>query len=180
MGPAKLYRTSQDGAVEYWESWVEDGGRAVVHWGRLGERGEVRSFDGDEFAAYLAPKVRALHAEGYRDVPEEEQAFLLVAWPPDALPYESDDVEVLWDRVELLVDEELGWTGLGRCTGVDFSSELVAMAVAVDAGLAVGVLAAALSAAADLPAGAVIAVRSADGRDVIRWPAERAGEELGP
>jgi len=56
------------------------------------------------------------------------------------------------------------------------------MAIAVDADMAVEVLGAALSAStssSELPAGAVIAVRSPEGDDVVRWPAERAGDELG-
>ena len=174
--PAKLYRQTDDG-VDYWESWVEDGGRAVVHWGRLGERGEVRKFDTtEEFTAYLAPKTMELHAGGFRNIPEEEHAFLLVMIPADAVPYATEDVEALWDRLEHWVNEELGWTGLGHCTGVDYSSEMVAMAEAVDPRLAVKVFGEAF-ASSGLPEGTLIAVRE-DDVDVVRWPPERDGEDL--
>jgi hypothetical protein len=144
VAEGRLYREAGEG-VEYWESWVNDDGTAVVHYGRLGERGQVEEFsDPDAFADYLGPRVRELHAEGFRNVPEDEHATVMLQWPRSAVPDDVDGTEELWDRVEELVNEELGWTGLGRCTGIDLSSELTAMAEAVDARLAVKVLASAL------------------------------------
>jgi hypothetical protein len=176
MTPAKQYRRTEDG-VEYWESWVEEDGPAVVHWGRLGERGEVRRFeDRAEFSDYVRTKTFELHAAGFRAIDEEDHATVLVMIPPESLPYEAADVEALWARLESWVDEELGWTGLGRCTGVDLSSEMVALAIAVDARLAVEVLGAALP-ASGLPEETVIAVRE-DEVDVVRWPPARDGEDV--
>jgi hypothetical protein len=175
--PAKLYRRSGD-RVEYWESWVEEGGDAVIHHGVLGERGTVERFaDRGEYVERVAATVRELHAEGFANIPEEEHAELLVQIPPEAIP-DPDAVEPLWDRLELWVDETLGWTGLGHCTGVDYSSEMTAMALAVDADLAVRVLADSFP-ESGLPDATIVGVREEDG-DVVRWPPERAGEPVPP
>lgn len=176
MAPAKLYRRTDDG-LEYWESWVDDGGRAVVHSGRVGERGEVEELDQAEFTAYVARKTPELYAAGFRAIPDEEHAIVSVQWPRSALPEDTGALDELWDKIELWVNEELGWTGLGRCTGVDLSTELVALAEAVDADLAVKVLADSL-AGGELPGGAVITVRDDDEHDVVRWPPERDGEDV--
>ena len=176
MGAAKLYRDTAEG-VEYWESWVHDG-KAVVHYGKLGERGTMEEFSSlSEFADYLGPKSDELHAAGYRNVPEEEHEIVLAQWPRDVVPRDIDEMEALWDRIERWVNEELGWTGLGRCVGVDLSTELVAIAEVVDVDLAVKVLATALM-QSDLPTRGIIAVRIDDERDEIRWPPERAGEDV--
>ena len=179
MGMTKLYRRTADG-LEYWEHWTNDG-VTTVHTGRVGERGDVERFeDKDAFAAFFARTMPELLQSGFRGIPEDEHASILVQWPPDTVPEALDEIEALWDNVEHLVNEELGWTGLGHCSGVDYSSELTAMAEAVDADLAVKVLADAL-AHSDLPGGALIAVRVSDDdneRDEIRWPPDRHGEEL--
>ena len=175
MTPAKLYRTTDDG-MEFWESWMDDG-VATVNTGRVGERGEVLTFDRAGFAAYVGQKAHELFAAGFRPIEPEDHEIVLVQWPRNLLPTDLTEMDALWDKVELWVNEELGWTGLGRCTGVDLSTELVAIAEAVDANLAVKVLAASLV-QSDLPPGGVIAVRIDDERDEIRWPPEREGEDV--
>lgn len=37
----KLYRTT-DGVTEYWEAWEDTRTKVIVHWGKLGEKGESR------------------------------------------------------------------------------------------------------------------------------------------
>jgi len=175
--PTKLYRRTGDG-MEYWEHWTDDGGTTLVHSGKVGERGEVERFDDrDAFVAHLAEKTHELYREGFRNIPEDEHETVLVVWPRDGLPADTGELDALWEKIERWVNEELGWTGLGHCTGVDLSTELVAMGAVVDADLAVKVLAAALV-QSDLPAGGVIAVRTGGERDEVRWPPERAGEDV--
>ena len=104
--------------------------------------------------------------------------LVLVQLPPEALPYESADVEALWDRLESWVDETLG----DACanTAVDFSSEMTAMTDVEDASAAVRALIEALP-SSGLPSPVRIAVREGedeDERDVIHWPADEAGDEL--
>lgn len=173
----KLYRATADG-MEYWENWTRDG-TTTVHWGRVGERGEVRRFGPAEFSEYLAEKVPGLYRAGFREIPQEDHVLLLVVVPAEGVPESVEATEALWDRLESWLNNELGWTGLGACGGVDLSNEMVAMADVVDADLAVKVLSESIG-GADLPADTVIAVREGgveDGDDVIRWPPERAGEE---
>ena len=171
MGITKLYRRTGDG-LEYWENWTR-GDVTVVHWGRVGERGEKLELGPVEFAQDMGKKIHELH--DFHEIPEDEHALLLVVVPVEEVPRDLDELEALWDRLEGWLNEELGWTGLGHCDGVDKSNEMVAMGLVVDADLAVSVLAGS-AVARELPPGTVIAVRE-DGRDVVRWPPERAGEE---
>jgi hypothetical protein len=183
----KLYR-SDSGVVEYWETWpVEERPRtAVLHEGRLGEPGasdEVAC--GDDFAAWAARQADQKQQAGFRPLSDEEHDVLLIKWSAAVLP-DPHAIEPVWDELELLVNEALGWSGLGRCLGMDYSGpsadkadwEMTAMALAVDAATAIPVLVRALS-EAGRAAGAVIAVRD-DERDVIQWPADNAGSDLDP
>jgi hypothetical protein len=168
----KLYRSDSD-MVEYWETWpVEERPRtAVLHEGRLGEPG--------------ASKADEKQKAGFRPLSDEEHDFLLIKWSAAVLP-DPRAIEPAWDELELLVNDALGWSGLGRCLGMDYSGpsanqadwEMTAMALAVDAATAIPVLVRALS-DAGRAAGAVIAVRD-DERDVIQWPADKAGSDLDP
>jgi hypothetical protein len=183
----KLYR-SDSGIVEYWETWpVEERPRAaVLHEGRLGEPGtSVEVACGDDFAAWAARQAEEKQQSGFRPLSDEEHDFLLIKWSAAVLP-DPRAIEPVWDELELLVNDALGWSGLGRCLGMDYSGpsadqadwEMTAMALAVDAATAIPVLVRALS-EAGRAAGAVIAVRD-DERDVIQWPADKAGSALDP
>jgi hypothetical protein len=104
--------------------------------------------------------------------------LVLVQIPPEALPYEHDDVMAVWDRLEGWVNETLG----DACsnTGVDFSSEMTAMTDVEDPSAAVRALVEALP-SSGLPSPVRIAVREGDDaseRDVIKWPGEEAGGDL--
>ena len=88
------------------------------------------------------------------------------------------ELDELWTRFERWTQQTLDTSGLGRCLGLDLSSELTSIAEVRDPSRAVDVLVAGLR-GAGLPEGAVIAVRE-DGNDVIKWPPERAGEDLDP
>ena len=183
----KLYR-SDSGTVDYWETWPveERPGTAVVHEGRLGEPGTSEEVTcGDDFAAWAARQADDKQQAGFRPLSDEEHDVLLIKWSAAVLP-DPRAIDPLWDELERLVNEALGWSGLGRCLGMDYSGpsadqadwELTAMALAVDAATAIPVLVRALS-ETGRAAGAVIAVRD-DARDVIRWPAANAGSDLDP
>jgi hypothetical protein len=67
--------------------------------------------------------------------------------------------------VNRLLNEELGWLGLGPCVKVDYSSELTFTAIAVDESLGIAAVCEALGRAGHLD-GAVIAVE----RFRSEWP----------
>ena len=104
--------------------------------------------------------------------------IVLVQLPPAALPPDPAELDKLWTYFERWTRETLDASDLGQCLGLDLASELTSIAEVRDPDRAVDVLAAGLG-GSRLPDGVVIAVRE-DGNDVIKWPAERAGEDLDP
>lgn len=119
----KLYK--RDGDVwSYYEVWIDDADIVTVHEGRCGESGTAETFAQSDRASGLA-YVKAKVAEGrkreFRPVPESRQPTLVV----DLLVTE-DDPDALLDRrhaLEGLLDQELGWLGLGHCDGGDIGAE---------------------------------------------------------
>jgi hypothetical protein len=101
---------------------------------------------------------------------------ILVQFPPESMPWDTDDLVELWGRLESWVNETLAAGDLGRSINIDFSSELTAWADVKDADRAVERLVAALD-GSGLPPGAVIAEQQSDEYHV-RYPPERAGQLL--
>lgn len=106
----------------YWEVW-QDEKRLVIHYGAVGEKGEVEEKKlsllqkGEKQMAALAKeKVK----EGFRYLDEEKLYQLVVQYPYD----EKHMEEALEDRyhIEDIFNDCLGWTGNGACDGGDIGS----------------------------------------------------------
>lgn len=173
----------RDDAVDVWESWVEDDGSVVVCTGVVGGPSTVERREGsDASREWRARRFVELYGEGFRpeqtetDDADEDRGTVLVQLPPSAIPEDEEEIQDLWDRLETWVDHTLSQAGLGRCTGVDFSSEMTAIGDTHDGRASVDALVAALS-EVSLRVPPLIAVRTGDG-DKISWPPEQAGQEL--
>jgi hypothetical protein len=59
---------------------------------------------------------------GFKQMEEVNQSTLIVQYPPDHFE-DMDHVLRVWDVVPRVLNDELGWAGLGRCVNVDYSSE---------------------------------------------------------
>jgi hypothetical protein len=172
----KLYRLEGRPRL-YWEAWEEDGS-LVIHRGPLGERGSVARVaapNGDTVSEVLDREMQRAIADGYVPVRDEEHLRVMVQYPPErfAAPQE---VEATWDRVERTINESLGWTGLGRCQLVDFSSELTFIALVLDQQLAVQAIREGLQRGGQLD-GSALAVEREEGFQVV-WPPQWAGEMI--
>lgn len=102
-------------------------------------------------------------------------ADVYVQIPPEALPYDTDDVDELWTKLETWVQETLEPVGVGKVT-IDLASELTAVAEVADAEQAVAVLSDRIG-SSGMPQCAVIAVRR-EPTVTVQWPPERRGERL--
>jgi hypothetical protein len=139
----KLYRKSPT-SLEYWEAWESDG-TTVVHWGRVGERGETvelaaspsRSWLKKFWQRCIAATVRGpasleglprevlkeqrrRQQQGFVEIPIEEHATLLIEYRVDGMG-SAEDLDKR-HRLEDLLNELLGWTGLGICDGGSIGS----------------------------------------------------------
>lgn len=115
----KLYMSSE-APTRYWETWESDG-VITVHAGVLGQVGEVSRIPRSKAAARVVENQAArLRAQGYAEI-ENEALFTLSIQYRLAGWGSSEDLNKR-HRVEELMDECLGWTGLGHCDGGDIGS----------------------------------------------------------
>ncbi len=118
----KLYRLNGANR-DYWETWEQDSGTHVVHWGRLGTRGESRAVTStsmQQAEAVLQREVDELVSQGYAPVDPDDHAVLLVEHAVDGMGNAADLDKR--HRLEDRLSETLGWTGLGACDGGSIGS----------------------------------------------------------
>jgi len=118
----KLYRLS-DGKKEYWETWKDDQGSHIVHWGELGTRGESRNVRSTLFTnaeKTIQKEVDRLVKTGFRPLDLNAHQVLLVEYSVDGMGTIDDLTKR--QRLEDRMNETLGWTGLGMCDGGSMGS----------------------------------------------------------
>ncbi len=118
----KLYRFS-DTKKEYWETWKEDKGTHLVHWGELGTRGEFRTVKTQgtlKAKDVVEAEAQAMQAQGFAEIDEDARFRLIVEYAIDGMGT-TDDVDMR-HKLEDRLNETLGWTGLGHCDGGSIGS----------------------------------------------------------
>lgn len=118
----KLYRLSND-IMEYWETWEESQGKHRVHWGQLGTVGDskiVASTFLRKAETVIQKEIDELVAQGFRPIPLEDHAVLMIEYKIDGMGSE-EDLSKRHDLEERM-NEMLGWTGLGACDGGSIGS----------------------------------------------------------
>jgi hypothetical protein len=118
----KLYRLTPDSA-EYWETWEQEHGEHIVHWGVLGTRGTdktIRSSFLRKTTNIIQKEIDRLVADGFAPISPEEHAVLMIEYAVEGMGSPAD----LDKRHELeaRMNELLGWTGLGICDGGSIGS----------------------------------------------------------
>lgn len=118
----KLYKV-KDNQLYYWETWNKDEKTAIVHWGKVGERGEDKEVKGNFFSNFkkkvlkeIAEKVK----EGYAEFDKDKISFLEIEYIIDGFGTEQDLEKR--HKLEAKMDEVLGWTGLGHTDGGSIGS----------------------------------------------------------
>jgi len=117
----KLYRKSDSG-IDYWETWEHEGVH-TIHWGRVGEKGqskELRNTLLRSASKTVAAEEKKMAALGYREVPMEEHAVLLIEYPVAGFGNKADIDKR--HKLEDRMNETLGWTGLGHSDGGSIGS----------------------------------------------------------
>jgi hypothetical protein len=110
----KLYRINA-GKLHYWETWEKGRGTAVVHWGVAGERGEwidVVSDAAGRCGAKIKAMIRERRAEGFAEIDMDDHRRLIIQYA-DGVPEVDDSGDA--HPLANLLNEALGWTGLGNC-----------------------------------------------------------------
>ncbi len=113
----KLYKLSNE-IKEYWETWDNGNGSHTVHWGELGTIGNSKTVKSAWFKkaeTIIQKEIDALVAQGFHPIDEEDHTPLLIEYKVEEMG-NSKDVEKR-HRLENLMNETLGWTGLGACDG---------------------------------------------------------------
>ncbi|MBF4463641.1 WGR domain-containing protein [Flavobacterium sp. LC2016-12] len=118
----KLYKV-KDNQLYYWETWNKDEKTAIVHWGKVGERGEDKEVTGNFFSNFkkkvlkeIAEKVK----EGYAEFDKGRISYLEIEYIIDGFGTEHDLEKR--HKLEAKMDEILGWTGLGHTDGGSIGS----------------------------------------------------------
>ena len=118
----KLYKLN-DNKLHYWETWEKDDKTATVHWGIVGERGQVKDIKGGLFSNFrktVQKEIDEKLKEGYAEFNEEDKAFLEVEYKIDGFGTEEELDKR--HRLEEHLNELLGWTGLGEVDGGSIGS----------------------------------------------------------
>jgi hypothetical protein len=153
----------------YWEAW-HDAGKVTSHWGSLGERGETRHIrvkSGVDPYSVIESEAKQARAQGYREIMQLQR--LEIQYPIEGMG-DADDLNRR-HRIEHLVDEHLGWTGLGHCGGGEIGNGTMSVFCrVVDADKALHIITKELQ-KNHLLQEAKIILRSEEGDDKVLFPA---------
>jgi len=117
----KLYKRHSDGTIEYHEAWI-DGRKIIEHWGKLGTRGDTRIHK-IKSRVNQSELERVLHGarqEGFAEIDLDKHRRLLVEYPVQEMGT-TEDLDKRC-RLEEVLNDALGWTGLGMCDGGSIGS----------------------------------------------------------
>lgn len=111
-----------NGHLHYWETWGDPEGKsAIIHWGIVGERGEVKNIYSDASSSFEEigeAELNDVLEKGYEEI--EDYDILYIEYKVDDMGTAEDlqKRHALQDRM----DETLGGTGLGFCDGGSIGS----------------------------------------------------------
>jgi hypothetical protein len=169
----KLYRTS-GGVTEYWEAWIT-ATDVTIHWGKLGEVGETRELPheaGLHPSEIIKREAKPLRAAGFKPRKPKELHSIVIQYKVEGRGTGNDHDRRV--QVEELMNESLGWSGLGHCDGGDVGSgQMNVFCYVVDSAIAERVIVGDLKEHGLLD-GAVIAERKEDEAKIL-WPHDFAG-----
>ena len=170
----KLYKRDGERLL-YWETWDDDG-KFIMHWGVVGDEGETQTVRSGLFRdaeKTVAEEMARREQEGYAEISDEDLQTVLIQYRTASW----GDLEDLEKRqaIQDLMDNALGWTGLGHCDGGSIGSGTINFCCpVVDAKIAAPVMVQALKEAGQLE-GAVIAQELDDGFEVL-YPSDFEGD----
>lgn len=113
----KLYKLINK-ELHYWETWDN---KAIVHWGKVGERGEdkgIISNTNKNYKITVEEEIVNKKNDGYVEI--EEFKILLIEYEIEGMG-NVKDIDKRYD-LEDRMNETLGWAGLGHCDGGSIGS----------------------------------------------------------
>lgn len=118
----KLYKRVGN-EILYWETWQKDEKTGVVHWGVVGQRGdykEIKSSFFSNFRKEIQKQIDKQIEKGYAKIEDDDLFSLIIEFKVDGMGT-LEDLDKR-HRLENLMDEVLGWTGLGHSDGGNIGS----------------------------------------------------------
>jgi hypothetical protein len=112
----KLYKSLPDG-LHYFEGW-DRSGVAILHSGRVGERGttkELRPANDESVEGILSRELTSASQSGYTALASDALSTLVVQY--DVSGWEADEALEFRHLVEEVLNDALGWVGVGHCDG---------------------------------------------------------------
>lgn len=117
----KLYKQTEEG-LRYHEAWAS-GKEITEHWGIVGDRGTSRDHkrkkgldEPDDIVRVLQPAID----DGYGPIEHEDHFTLLIEYPVNGMGTGADVDKR--HKLQSIMDQTLGWTGLGACDGGSIGS----------------------------------------------------------
>jgi len=115
----KLYKFT-DTEKLYWETW-DNFWHYTVHWGSLGTRGQSKLVMLSLFSSAktkVEAEMEKMKDLGYVEI--EDEVVLMIEYKIEGMG-DSKDIDKR-HRLESLMNDVLGWTGLGHCDGGSIGS----------------------------------------------------------
>jgi hypothetical protein len=125
----KFYRRTDDGLL-YREAWA-NGFNVVEHWGRCGERGEVKEHaaeSSEQVALTLGSIANDALQAGFKPISEKRMKMLIVEYPIENAMSEAVQRR---HQLEDQFNELVGWLGLGHLDGGSIGSGTMEVALVV-------------------------------------------------
>lgn len=120
----KLYKKEND-ELFYFEFWIENEDRLIIHEGKLGEVGETRTINSDTSSLPLGVQLTQLRKDALRDGFYSIDVFSELIVQYVLKDGELDESAEIQSDLEDLMDDTLGWTGLGHCEGSDIEVNII-------------------------------------------------------
>lgn len=107
-----------DGKLHFWQTWDnEQKTKLIIPYGIVGIKGKYDEFDvSPQLYEDIGNKIEQLTQEGYRPIDIDDHAILIVEYNVTDDFGTSEDLEKR-HKLQDLLGEILGWTGLGNCDG---------------------------------------------------------------
>jgi len=113
----KLYKRIEND-LYYWETWDKDNKTGIVHWGKVGNRGEDKEVKSKLFLSFrkeIQAEINKMVNQGYQEIDLDDHYTLLIEFAVDGMGTDEDLEKRT--RLQDRMNETLGWIGLGHCDG---------------------------------------------------------------
>lgn len=129
MTMIKTYRRDADGVLHYREAWSEAGG-VRTHEGKVGTKGSTRFHssrsrnwpNNPTATEFLRSFVETAAADGYHPIDLNDHAMAVLQIVLSSPDLSDPDDARLFEHAEDVLNEVLGWRGVGHCDGNDVGS----------------------------------------------------------